>query len=99
MPKSLGSTESTLYLGAIFFLKTASSATARRSRGPRRSAGVSFMPSGIQTLLRQVLPRALPIAAPISRERIPCSIQNWRGALLGRGGGSAPPTLGGGEGG
>ena len=37
--------------------------SARRSRGPLRSAGVSFMPSGIQTLVRQVLPRALPIAA------------------------------------
>src|ERR1039458_1330844 len=81
MPKSLGSTEFTLYLGSIFFLRTASSDTARRSRGPRRSAGVSFMPSGIHTLLRQVLPRALPMAAPISRERIPCSIQNWQVAL------------------
>jgi len=61
----------TLYLASIFFLKTASSASTRRSRGPRRSAGVSFMPSGIQKLLRQVSPRALPMAAPISRERMP----------------------------
>src|ERR1017187_10077109 len=82
MPKSLGSTESTLYLGLIFFVKTASSDSTRRSRGPRRSAGVSFMPSGIQKLFRQVLPRALPMAAPISRDRMPCSIQNWRVALL-----------------
>ena len=36
------------------FLKTASSDSASRSRGPRRSAGVSFMPSGIQTLVTQV---------------------------------------------
>ena len=56
----------------------ASSDSARRARGALRSAGVSFMPSGIQTLVTQVLPRALPMAAPISRERMQCSIQNWR---------------------
>ena len=61
----------------------ASSDSARRSRGPLRSAGVSFMPSGIQRLVTQVLPRALPMAAPISRQRMPCSIQNLRIALFG----------------
>ena len=45
--------------------KMASSDSARRSRGPLRSAGVSFMPSGIQTLVTQGVPRALPMAAPI----------------------------------
>ena len=50
-----------------FFLKTASSDCSRRSRGLRRSAGVSFMPSGIQTLVTVGEPVVLPIAAPISR--------------------------------
>ena len=51
MPNSLPSTASRLCFGFSGFLNMASSDSASRSRGPRRSAGVSFMPSGIQTLV------------------------------------------------
>src|SRR5579862_3007323 len=78
MPNSFGSTESRLYFVGRGFLKTASSDSANRSRGARRSAGVSFMPSGTHTFVTQVLPRALPMSAPISRQRRQCSIQNCR---------------------
>ena len=36
------------------------------------------MPSGIQELVTHGLPRAAPIAAPILRQAMPCSIQNLR---------------------
>jgi hypothetical protein len=35
-------------------------------------------PSGTQTFVTQGVPNALPIAAPISRDRRQCSIQNFR---------------------
>ena len=56
-----------VFRDSSFLAKTVSSASASRSRGPRRSAGVSFMPSGIQTLVTAGVPSALPMAAPISR--------------------------------
>jgi hypothetical protein len=40
--------------------------------------GVSFIPSGIQKLVMQVLPSAFPIASPIRRHAMPCAIQNSR---------------------
>ena len=78
MPKSLPSTASRLCLGSIGSAKMASSDSASRSRGPLRSTGVSFEPSGIQTLVTQASPGASPIAAPIRRQAMPCSIQNRR---------------------
>ncbi len=54
-----------------------------RWRGPRRSTGVSFMPSGIQRFVTQGLPRARPNAAPIWRQAMPCAIQNSRIARSG----------------
>ena len=65
----------------MFSSKIASSDASSRSRGPTRSIGVSFMPSGIQRLVTQALPSALPIAAPIRRQAMPCSIQNSRIAV------------------
>ena len=38
----------------------------------------SFMPSGIQTLVMQGVPRRRPKASPILRQAMPCSIQNRR---------------------
>ena len=46
-------------------------------------------PSGIQTLVTQGDPSALPIAAPMRRQAIPWSIQNWRMRLIGVGQGVA----------
>ena len=77
IPKSLGSTASRLCFGERAFSNTASSDSASRSRGASRSAGVSLNPSGTQTLVTQGVPSALPIAAPISRDRRQCSIQNF----------------------
>ena len=64
--------------GSIGSAKIASSASARRSRGPARSIGLSLEPSGIQTFVTQGVPRALPNAAPMRRQAIPWSIQNRR---------------------
>ena len=49
----------------------ASSDIASRSRGPFRSTGASFDPSGIQMFVTQGDPSAPPIAAPIRRQAIP----------------------------
>src|ERR1017187_8706297 len=78
MPNNLGPTASRFSFGTIGFLKIASTDSASRARGELRSAGVSFRPSGIHTFVTQVLPRALPIAAPISRLLMQFSIQNLR---------------------
>ena len=78
MPKSLPSTESRFSVGLIDSLKMASSDSVSRSRGPTRSIGVSFMPSGIQRLVTHGLPSALPIAAPMRRHAMPWLIQNVR---------------------
>ena len=45
---------------------------ANRIRGDFRSIGVSLYPSGIHTFVTQGVPSACPIAAPISRQTIPC---------------------------
>ena len=62
----------------MFSSKIASSEASSRSRGPTRSIGVSFMPSGIQKLVMQVVSSALPIAAPMRRQARPWAIQNSR---------------------
>ena len=67
MPNSLPSTASRLCAGSSGSANIASSDSISRSRGPIRSTGVSFMPSGIQTLVTQGVPSAFPIAAPIRR--------------------------------
>ena len=54
-----------------------------RRRAAIRSTGISFDPSGTQILLTAGLPRAAPMAAAISRERRPCSIQKSRMPLSG----------------
>ena len=46
---------------------------------------MSLEPSGIQTLVTQGVPSALPIAAPIRRQAMPWSIQNRRIAGVGVG--------------
>src|ERR1700722_6247322 len=78
MPNNLDSTASRLCFGSIDLAKMASSDSVRRSRGPERSTGVSLEPSGIQTLVTQVLARDLPMAAPILRQAIPWAIQKER---------------------
>ena len=64
--------------GSAAWRRSCPATSSRRSRGDLRSAGVSFVPSGIQTFVTQVLPSCLPISAPISRQAIPCSIQKFR---------------------
>ena len=66
------------------------------ARGPLRSIGLSLEPSGIQTLVTQGVPRALPIAAPIRRQAMPWSIQNRADRLDRRGPGCnrLPPAGG-----
>jgi len=65
-------------LGSIGSANISSSDFARRWRGASRSTVTSFIPSGIQTLVTQGVPRALPMAAPILRQQMPCSTQNLR---------------------
>ncbi len=77
------STASRLKAGSIGSAKTASSDRASRSRGALRSTGVSFEPSGIQTLVTHGLPSASPMAAPMRRQAMPCSIQKSRIAASG----------------
>ena len=55
-----------------------SSDATSRSRGPRRSTGVSFMPSGIQWFVTHGVPSAAPIAAPMRRHAIAWRIQKAR---------------------
>ncbi len=57
---------------------TASSASISRARGPDRSIGVSFIPSGIQKLVTHGWPSARPIASAIWRQAMPWRIQNSR---------------------
>ena len=64
--------------GSIGSAKIVSRASARRSRGPARSIGVSLEPSGIQTFVTHGVPSALPKAAPMRRQAMPWSIQNRR---------------------
>ena len=52
-------------LGSIGSSKIASSASVSRSRGACRSAGVSFMPSGIQSWSRRACRAPCPMASPI----------------------------------
>ena len=82
MPKSFGSTASRWIFGSISSLNIASSEAASRCRGPSRSTGTSLQPSGIHTLVTVVVPSWRPISAPILRQAIPCSIQNWRALSL-----------------
>ena len=64
--------------GSIGSAKIASSDSSSRSRGPTRSTGVSFMPSGIQRFVTHGVPSARPIAAAIRRHACPCAIQKSR---------------------
>ena len=78
---------------------TSGRAARRRSRratrpgaraGPCGRWAMSFMPSGIQTLVTHGVPRALPKAAPIFRQTMPWSIQNLR--MAGSGWASVKPS-------